>query len=125
MSDLIFYSTKTGASKAIKVGDRTTELLLNTHFYRIGYATKVLVVEDGEEIEVLAVELSEKVRNQMNNILLESISREVGSLLPDVRGFTTVLEYKKAMAIALNLSRLQQLLSNRDYQYLDLDTETT
>jgi hypothetical protein len=125
MSDLIFYSKKTGAAKAIKVGDRTTELLLGTHFYRIGYATKVLVVDDGEEIEILAVELSEKVRSQMNNILIESIAREVGSLLPNVRDFTTALEYKKAMAIALNLSRLQQLLDDRDYQYLDLDTETT
>jgi hypothetical protein len=29
------------------------------------------------------------------------------------------------MAISLNLSRLQQLLLDEQYQYLDLDTETT
>lgn len=117
-------STKTGAAKAIKVGDRTTALLHENRFYQISYATKVSVVEGEEEIEVLAVELSERTRSQMNGILDALIVKEVASLLPDVRDFTTALDYKKAMAIALNLSRLQQLLNDPQYQYLDLDTET-
>jgi hypothetical protein len=125
MSDLIFYSTTTGAAKAVKIGDKTTRLLRDNRFYQVSYATKVSVTEGGEEIEVLAVELTDENRRQMNGILVKLVSQEIATLLPLIPSFTTTLDYKRAMAVTIGLSYVQESINDKTYQYVDLDTETT
>ena len=123
MLDIKFYPKVDDITSVeiIDISDSCYEYLLKSGFAKIGKSKKSTTVEEGEEIEILAITLDDKTRNEFLNLFQSLVLKEcddvcskLDSLLPNETHIEIFNKLK-------TLNSLYKTTGDKKYDYLDRD----
>ncbi|MGK7876357.1 MAG: hypothetical protein AB4426_24585 [Xenococcaceae cyanobacterium] len=94
------------------------EWLVKSDFYKIGKSVPRKIRIDGEEENLLLVQLSKGNRKKLSKFFLEPIIQESDIVLTKLGDYPSKQEYQEATYRLRKLLQLRKCVENEDYYYL-------
>jgi hypothetical protein len=122
MLDITFYSQSDDIDNLVEVIDVGTpcyEYLIKSGFAKIGRSKKLIISEDGEKTNILAVPLNDKTRNKFRDFFRVLIAEECNNMFKKLGDSPSIKEYPEAFYMLKTLSSLYRAVGDERYHYLD------
>ena len=121
MLDIKFYPKvdDLNSSEIIEVSESCYEYLLESGFAKIGKSEKSTTSEEGEKIEIFAVTLDCKNRNEFRDLFQSLVLKECDNVCHKLDSFSSIEECLESFNKLKTLNSLYKTTEDNRYYYLD------
>lgn len=121
MLNIKFYSKidDTNSVEIIDISEPCYKYLLESGFAKIGKSEKSTTSEEGEKIEIFAVTLDFKTRNEFRDLFQSLVLKECDNVCHKLDNFSSTEECLEILNKLKTLNSLYKTTEDNRYYYLD------